>query len=189
MPLVPRWHAVGWNSLGVARGALRKLKGQADRPSAGLEERVPAWLKGLVTPEEVRGWVYGLEAARLGQQPMAVLFDPSLLPGTDDFGRQVLLVGLEEQMKAALTWPDAVPFRLGLLEEKAGLEEAGFKVTQVLRHPEVGAGPLAEAALPLVVVRAVSSGPRLYVDTLFYAGLEELTRPSQVLFDLADLFA
>ena len=167
---------------------LQSVLAQKEDKSAGLEERLPGWLKGLATPEELQDWVYGVQVARLGQQPIAILFQEGLIPG-DKWDQQVLLVGLEEQMRAALSWPDSVPFRLGLLDERVGLEEAGFSVTQVLRHPEAGAGPLAEAALPLVVAEAVSAGPRLYVDPIVYAGLEELTRPSQALFDLADLFA
>ena len=65
-------------------------------PTAGLEERMPGWLKGLASPEVLFQWIHRGHETLLGSQPVAVLFDPGLLSGRFDTDRQIRLAGLEE---------------------------------------------------------------------------------------------
>lgn len=154
---------------------------------AGLEERMPAWLKAGITAEELERRVTRGHETMLGARPAAVLFDPELVPGLNDADREETLLQLERQMRSAFALPDEVRFRIGLLGAKELWRD--FQVVEVKRHPEGWTGPLPLPALPVVVTEALASpGITLYVDPLVYAGLRELTLP-QVLADLTDLFA
>lgn len=151
---------------------------------------MPEWLRAALPAGEFAGMVRSVHAnAAVEHPPVAVLFDPALIPGASDAGRQVLLAGLEESVRSALALPQDLSLRLDLVSERGRLEQAGFRAVEVLRHPDAGGAPLPEAALPLVVGQALAATQgRLYVDPLFYAGLEEVTLP-EALSRLTDLFA
>lgn len=158
--------------------------------AAGLEERMPGWLRAALPAEEFARMVRSVHAgAAVMRQPVAVLFDPTLISGASVADRQVLLAGLEESIRSTLALPEGFSLRFDVLSERGRLEQAGFRAIEVLRHPDAGAAPLPEAALALVVAQAltVPQGP-LYVDPIFYAGLEEVTLP-EALSRLTDLFA
>ena len=147
-------------------------------PTAGLEERMPGWLKAVTTPEEFAGVLQGAQAARAASQATAALFEPELVPGGSIIEKQINLIGLEESVRSLLIWPEGVPLRLGLLQEKTGLEEAGYRVIQIL--PKPGSQPLAlpPSAVLLAAYQAVASQRDLFVDAAIYrAGLEGVTVP------------
>ena len=122
-------------------------------------------------------------------QPVAVLFDPQLVPGGSDAERQVNLIGLAGSLRAAFAWPEDVSLELGLLSERGGLEERGYRIIEVVPHPESAAGALPQAALPVVVAEALAAtGNRFLVNVSSYAGLEEVTLP-EILNVLTDRFA
>ncbi len=181
-------YAAAQRNLATAQKALQRLKGEGDQPSTGLEERVPGWLKGLATAEELERWIYRGHEALLGPRPVAVLFDPGLVPGKDDGDRELLLLQLEEQMRSVYALPKEARFRIGLRSARSD-REGEFRIIEVVRHPEAKPGPLPLGVLPLVVTEAVASPHSLfYTDPLFYADLTGLTLP-QALADLTDLFA
>ena len=155
----------------------------------GLEERVPWWLKGLVSPEELEQWVYRGHEVLLGSQPVAVLFDSGLVPGEKDSDREELLMEMEGYIRSLFVLPEEVRFRIGLRSAKGDWEEEGFRMIEVVRHPEARPGPLPIGALPLVVTEALASPDSLFTtDPLTYADLTGLTLP-EVLAKLTDLFA
>jgi hypothetical protein len=125
---------------------------------AGLEERMPGWLKAVNLESEFTRTVADLRAAAALRQPTAVLFAPELVPGKTTEDQRALLTGLEEKIRAAFTWPDSVPLQLDLREAKAGLEQAGYRTVEVLLQPDSQIRFLPESVLPVVIRRALASG-------------------------------
>ena len=158
-------------------------------PRAGLEETVLGTMESAYQTRSVSDLVLGVRRAADLRQPTAVLFDPRLVPGGSAAERQVNLVGLAGPLKAALAWPDDVPLELGLLSERAGLEERGYRIVEVVPHPESLNAALPQAALPVVVAEALAAaGNRFFVNVGSYAGLEEVTLPD-ILSVLTNRFA
>ena len=162
-------------------------------PSSGLEERmarkVPNEMRSLVGSDDALvQWVANVQEVAHDRRPVAVLFDPELLPG-NPAEQQINLIGLEGNLRALLVWPEEVPFRLGLFQERAGLEEKGYRISQVLRKKDSVPGTLPWASVALVAVQAIQHPGSWWLDPAVYrAGLEEETVP-EVLAKMADFFA
>lgn len=156
---------------------------------AGLEETVLGAMESAYQTHSVSDLVLGVRQAANLRQPVAVLFDPRLVPGGSAAERQVNLIGLAGPLKAAFAWPAGVPLELGLLSERAGLEERGFRIIEVVPHLESLNAALPQAALPVVVAEALAAaGNRFLVNVGSYSGLEEVTLPD-ILGVLTNRFA
>ncbi|MBI3311999.1 MAG: metallophosphoesterase [Candidatus Omnitrophica bacterium] len=174
---------------GIYHFSDRRFEFRIATSRTGLEERMPGWLKQIAPALEFAGKIADLRAAASLNRPAAVLFDSRLVPGKTGADQTALLAGLEERIRAAFSWPEDVPLRLGLREDKAGLEEAGFRTVEVLLQEGSPIRSLPESALPLVIQQAITAArPTFWIDPLFYAGMEELALPD-VLDVLADLSA
>ncbi len=148
---------------------------------AGLEERVP--VAGL------QQWVPGVNEAAEAAQPLALLFDASLVAGDSPETKQVHLIELAGSLREALRWPQNLPLELGLANEKIQWEEQGYRVIELQRLAGSPEGTLSPTALPVVVVQALAAlQNRFWVDVSAYKPLDKVTLP-EILSSLTNLFA
>ncbi|MDO8730915.1 MAG: hypothetical protein Q7J69_07030 [Candidatus Omnitrophota bacterium] len=155
------------------------------RVEAGLEEVQSA----RVMVAGLQQLLPGVEEAASLAQPLALLFDPSLVPADSDEAKQVELIELAGNLRKAMSWPEEVPLELGLANERTLWEREGFRVIELRRGPGMPDGALPPAALPVVVAQALAAFQNLFwVDVAAYGSLRNVTLP-EILSTLTDLFA
>lgn len=170
---------------------LEEMKEEIQHSAAGLEERVPGWLKPALGADWIEV-VYGVYRMAQVTDKVAVLLQPKLLgvaEGDDD--TEVALMGLAGNLHGAFGWTEQTKLRLGLLTPQSveTLEGEGYRVIRVIRHPESEETPLPWEAVPIVVAEALAGGrPTSWVNVTPYLNLKGITLP-EILATLTDLFA
>lgn len=161
-------------------------------PAAGLEEAGLEWLKPALGPDWMEVVTGVREMAQVADK-VAVLIQPELLGvgvAVGDIGTEVAFMEMEGNLHGAFGWLEQTKLRLGLLTPQSveAYEGEGYRVIQVLRHPESGETPLPWQTVPLVVAEALAGGrPIFRVNVASYLNLKGITLP-EILATLTDLF-
>ncbi len=141
---------------------LRSYQAGAEE-GVGLAERMPEWLRSVMTPEEFLESVYRVHDPAIMTERVAVLVQPELLakPGENLSDAAVRLMSLEGNLRSVFEWPDQVKLRIDPWSEQTEqhYRQQGYRVVRMVRDDkDQMRDPIPQELMLLALSQAVASG-------------------------------